>query len=189
MTYSSNSFLSFAQMTENANYILSYLTGQGWTRNAICGILGNMQSESTINPGIWEGLNSNNPSGGFGLVQWTPSTKYINWCISRGINPPDINSNLQRILYEVENNLQFYSSRMSFAQFTQNTTLSAYDLAMIFLSAYERPANPSQPWRGEQAEYWKQNLTGSPYIPPGSTAKKKSNIFLFLINKKGRLIN
>lgn len=49
-------------------------------------MLGNMETESTINPGIWQSLNSGNASGGFGLTQWTPATKYINWANNNGLN-------------------------------------------------------------------------------------------------------
>ena len=50
---SSNAYLTVAQMTGNAQYILNYLMARGWTKEAVCAMLGNMQSESTINPGIW----------------------------------------------------------------------------------------------------------------------------------------
>ena len=38
------------QMQVNASYIWAYLQAQGWTLNAVAGMLGNMQSESAINP-------------------------------------------------------------------------------------------------------------------------------------------
>ena len=48
--YSSSEALTLTQMQINAEYIYRALTAQGWTLNAIAGILGNMQSESSINP-------------------------------------------------------------------------------------------------------------------------------------------
>ena len=59
----SNAYLSQSQMTDNAQYIADYLINKGWTRNAIAGILGNMQRESTLNPGLWESLIYGNMSG------------------------------------------------------------------------------------------------------------------------------
>lgn len=112
--YSGNRFLSMAEMTENAQYILNYLTAKGWTKNAICGMLGNLQTESTINPGIWQSLNEGNMSGGFGLVQWTPATKYLDWCTSQSLIYTEMDSNLLRIIYEVENSLQWYNPSMTF---------------------------------------------------------------------------
>lgn len=49
-TYNSSNALTMEQMQINANYIWKSLKAQGWTKNAVAGILGNMQSESTINP-------------------------------------------------------------------------------------------------------------------------------------------
>lgn len=49
-TYNSSNTLTMEQMKVNASYIARYLQGQGWTINAIAGMLGNMQSESAINP-------------------------------------------------------------------------------------------------------------------------------------------
>ncbi len=156
-TYCSNSYLTKSQMAVNAQYILNYLRDRGWTKNAVCGMLGNMQTESTINPGIWQSLIENNMSGGFGLVQWTPATKYIDWAESNNLSVANMDSELQRILYEVSAGLQFYATstyNMSFTQFTASTE-SAYYLACVFLHNYERPANASQDQtRGDQATYW-----------------------------------
>lgn len=49
-TYDSSQALNQSQMEENAEYIWRYLQNEGWTLNAVAGILGNMQSESSINP-------------------------------------------------------------------------------------------------------------------------------------------
>lgn len=49
-TYDSSQALTRSQMEVNATYIWAYLRSQGWTMNAVAGMLGNMQSESSINP-------------------------------------------------------------------------------------------------------------------------------------------
>jgi hypothetical protein len=49
-TYDSSNSLTMEQMKVNALYIWSALSNAGWTLNAVAGILGNMQSESAINP-------------------------------------------------------------------------------------------------------------------------------------------
>ena len=146
-------------MTINANYIFSYLSSRGWTKNAICGMLGNLQTESTINPGIWQGLHQGNMSGGFGLVQWTPASKYIDWATG---DYTTMDNNLKRILYEVSNNVQWISTSkfpMSFSQFTKSTQTPEY-LAEAFITNYERPADPTQPIRGTQARYWWDTVQG-----------------------------
>lgn len=161
-TYCSNSYLNTKQMTVNAQYILNYLRNKGWTKNAVCGMLGNMQTESTINPGIWQSLKENNTSGGFGLVQWTPATKYIDWAKSNGLTVANMDSELKRILYEVSNKEQFHATtkyNMTFSQFTRSTE-SAYYLACAFLHNYEQPKNASQDkTRGNQATYWFNTLS------------------------------
>lgn len=48
--FDSSQALTLRQMQINAEYIYRALTDKGWTLNAIAGILGNMQSESSINP-------------------------------------------------------------------------------------------------------------------------------------------
>lgn len=161
MTYSANRFLNRSEMKVNAQYIMTYLLGKGWTKQAIAGMLGNMETESTINPGIWQSLQEGNTSGGYGLVQWTPATKYINWANANKLDYKKMDSQLKRILYEVSNNIQWIDvgSGMSFRDFTKSTK-SAYDLAMIFISHYERPADPNQPNRGTQAEAWFNELNG-----------------------------
>ena len=49
-TYDSSNTLIQSQMELNASYIWAYLQNKGWTMNAVAGMLGNMQSESAINP-------------------------------------------------------------------------------------------------------------------------------------------
>lgn len=48
--FNSSNALNDEQMKINATYIYKALTEKGWSLNAIAGILGNMQSESSINP-------------------------------------------------------------------------------------------------------------------------------------------
>ena len=49
-TFDSSNTMDLEKMQVNATYLYGYLTQKGWTVNAICGMLGNMQSESAINP-------------------------------------------------------------------------------------------------------------------------------------------
>ena len=49
-TYNSSQSLTLEQEKINATYIWNYLREQGWTLNAVAVMLGNMQSESAINP-------------------------------------------------------------------------------------------------------------------------------------------
>jgi hypothetical protein len=168
--------LTLAEMTENASYILSYLVGKGWTKNAVCGLLGNMQSESSINPARWEGDNVGDTDHGFGLVQWTPASKYLNWAATANLPYKEMDSNLARILWEVENGAQWITKAaypISFQEFTVSTESPEY-LAYAFITNYERPANPDQPARATQARYWFDTLSGS-VTPPDNGGDPGTN--------------
>jgi len=131
--HTSNSNLKQYESLKNARYIYDYLydDGNGWSSNDIYAILGNMEQESFINPGKWE--IANDTSGGYGLVHWTPATNYINW-LDSGDEKSDIDNQLERILYEVKNKLQWISSyhspAMTFSEFTTSTLYNAYFLRL-----------------------------------------------------------
>lgn len=159
---SKNAFLSESEMQQNAAYIWQYLSAKGWTMNAVAGMLGNMETESTINPAIWQNLDAGNTSLGFGLVQWTPATKLINWANSRDLDYTKMDTQLERILWELENGEQYYqtdSYPLSFAAFAKSTQTPEY-LAQAFLLNYERPADQDQPARSTQARKWFTYLGG-----------------------------
>ena len=69
----------------------------------------------------------------------------------------------------------------SFYDFTQSED-TPYNLALAFLANYERPADPNQPARGTQAEYWYEYLGGLPPIPT-VTRKRKKFPWAVLTNK------
>ena len=76
---SGNRWITLAEALENAREVYDYLAGSTvtgrWTSYAVCAMLGNMWTESHVNPGIWQNLDAGNTDLGFGLVQWTPATK------------------------------------------------------------------------------------------------------------------
>lgn len=163
-TYSSNKYLTSygTEMTANATYIFDYFTSKGWTKNSICAMLGNMQRESTINPGIWQNLDEGNTSLGLGLCQWTPATKLIEWCNSNNLNYLSIDAQCKRIIYELENGLQWIATSdypESFSEFTQSTKDIEY-LVYAFLKNYERAGVEAVSERIDHAEYWFSTLEG-----------------------------
>lgn len=163
-TFSSkNAFLTADEMETNARYVYDVLVARGWSPTAVCGMLGNMETESTINPGIWQNLDAGNTSLGYGLVQWTPATKYLTWCEARGLDPSHMDSALARIEWELDNGEQYYPTDaypLTFPQFKVSTESAAY-LAQAFLRNYERPADQTQPARSTQAERWYTLLKGT----------------------------
>ena len=136
-----------------------FFKAKGWTANAVSGILGNSFYESTVNPNRWEGdIPFAEPvaSRGYGLVQWTPWTKIIDWLKDKGYYP-DVSKfgpgECERIQWEMENNQQWIATATypeSFREFSVSTK-DPYTLAIEFLANYERPADPNQPQRGTKA--------------------------------------
>jgi len=153
--YASNAALSAAQMKVNAQYIMTYLRAQGWSKNAVCGVLGNMQWESSINPGRWEG-NNIHQTGGFGLAQWTPSSNYTGWANSHGYGVSIVVSGSYsaaaaqtlmkgQLAFLAAGQGGYYATssyNLSFAQFKTSGSSPSY-LAAAFLYNYERPASYS----------------------------------------------
>ena len=171
---SGNRYLSQEEMEYNAQLVQAYGLNAGWSKNAICAILGNMESESGINPGIWESLTP--WRGGYGLTQWTPYTKYSQWAGVGWQNNGD--KEMDRIAWEAANDEQwFYNSQIGeyppydFSDFLRDSTTTIATMANYFLWFYEHPANPIQPWRGEQALAWESFLDWDdppepPPVPP-----------------------
>lgn len=155
-----NRYLSMSEMQNNADIMYAFFSEKGWTVNAISAMFGNMQTESTLNPGIWENLDPF--VGGYGLVQWTPYTHYSDWA---GDGWQDNGQKeMERIIYELENHLQWISTSlypMTFREFSQSDKPPAY-LAQAFLYNYERPTVKPQPARSKQAESWYEYLVGHP---------------------------
>lgn len=182
--YNSSNSPTVSQMQTNALYIYSYLLNKGWSINAIAGVLGNMEVESGMNPGRWQSDRvKGDPEGhGYSLVQWTPYTKYTDWCSSEGYSDPsEMDTALARIMYEVEHNIQWYGtgdySGMTFEEFSKSSESVSY-LAIGFLLCYERPKDQSesvQSYRSGLAEKWYTYLTGKEPIQPGGSGRAKRN--------------
>jgi surface antigen len=158
---STNEYLTVAEMTDNAQYVFDYFFDQGWTAEAICGMLGNMQWESHINPGVWQNLDYGNYNVGYGLVQWTPASKVTSWLISNGYDIGDIGGQCARIMYELNNyGTQWRVDPISGYTFAQYTKLTAdpSTMAYYFLKDYEQAGDEHLSERQSYATYWYTNL-------------------------------
>ena len=136
--------LTMTEMKINAEYIYNYLGSRAWSINAIAAMLGNFEAESTINPGRYQGDSIN--GSGWGLAQWTPYTKYTNWCDENGLVWHHMDSALLRIIYEFENGVQYDNTPADpdygiKSQEFMTSTADASWLAGCFLMNYEKPAS------------------------------------------------
>ncbi|PEH08639.1 hypothetical protein CP354_02500 [Lactobacillus sp. UMNPBX3] len=141
------------QQINNATTIHDYFINQGWTPNAIAGMLGNFVSESGLIPD----LHQYGGGPGYGLAQW-PFNSVVNWCRNNGYDYRTLQGQCAYIEYQMTHGQQYYPS--AYSRMTANEYMhsyaSAYTLGMIWLNNFERPANRNQPARGQQAQYWYQ---------------------------------
>lgn len=137
-------YLTQADQLINAQKVADYFVNLGWSQHAISALIGNMSHESTLNPNMYEHGFDWWQDRGFGLVQWTPRTKYTDWAISEGYNERQWRSGdaqLHRIHYEMQNGIQWINTAeydLTFAQFSQST-LDLDFLTNCFCWNYERP--------------------------------------------------
>lgn len=174
---SGNRYLSKSEMENNASLIWAFLGGKGWTKEAVAGLLGNFEKESSVNPGIWQDLTENYQAG-YGLAQWTPATKYIDWAGSGWQG--NGNKQLQRLIYEKDNGIQWITTSaypLEFSEFTTSTRTPEY-LAYVWMYNYERPADYDQPERKSYARAWYNYLRGEPTPPPTPTPGGKLPVWL-----------
>lgn len=159
-----NRYLTQAEQNNNAEIVKDIFIDYEWSLYAICAMLGNMVTESNINPGIWQYLDAGNLNMGFGLTQWTPATKIRNWLKENGYEYDSGEGQCARIQWEVLNKQQWIKTskyNFSFLEFTkmepeEGESVEEFlnKMADAFLKNYERPKNQNQPIRGKNANYY-----------------------------------
>ena len=82
------------EQTNNAMEFYYFFQAKGFTTQSICGMLGNITLESTLNPGNKQ---TSSTQSGCGLIQWTPSTVLTNWCERLHLNWYDGAAQCERI--------------------------------------------------------------------------------------------
>lgn len=210
-----NTPLGEDDMKTNASFLASYLLAQGWTMQAICGALGNWQSECTLNTndpqfashypnGGRVNAEGEPDDGGFGLPQWTPYTNKIHWyCQQKGITPTASDDNpaadyqlqIEYHEYECKYGLKGTGAATWYSNHGYSYTWEEYkkstddpgELARAYYWQYERSyaANPAT--RPNQAIAWYEYLTGItlPDVGPVLAGKMKL-LDLILMSKRGR---
>lgn len=137
---------------KNAQMIYQFFKGKGWTSEAITGMLGNIHAES----GTIADLDERSGGGGYGLVQWTPKSKLVDWARALDLDHATLLTQCKRIQWELENAHQFYATTTfpyTFKEFSKSTKNPSY-LAMVFMYNYERPYDLDQPHRAQYATSW-----------------------------------
>ena len=167
-----NRYLSQSEMENNARLVWNYFGSLGWTLNAVAGMLGNMQRESTINPGIWQNLDPSQPSVlGYGLVGWTPGTRITNWLTSHGYELTSGEGQCAKIKEEWQHpEIEVVWITTDEYPETFNEFVSSHEspeyLASCFLYNYERAGVAAEDERRKNARKWYNFLSSSQiYVP------------------------
>lgn len=172
VTDTASGYLTTADMQSNATIIWDYFYQKlGWNVNSVAALLGNMQGESTLNPGLIEvGGGTTSAGAGHGLVQWTPATdlyKVLDVLYGGHEDWYDGNKQLGVIYAEYQESVgeatrgiepQWYKTTKypcDFRQWAFNQL--NYDLESLtyaFAANYLRPAVVEQPRRVEYTKQW-----------------------------------
>lgn len=131
-----NKFLSESEKKHNATIIYIRLKDEGFSTQAISGILGNWEHESSINPGMWQNQSTGSASLGYGLAQWTPSTKITNYLTNKGLEINDGDGQLDYFIENVSSDWSTPNSGMEFPTFKTSTD-TPEKLSDIFQRSYE----------------------------------------------------
>lgn len=164
-----SNYLTEDEQKNNVSIIWNYFKAQGWTKEAVAGLCGNMQQESTFNPGLEE---TGAESGGWGLVQWTPFSDLSNVLdvlYGRHTDWYDGTKQLSSLYAEFQEyngtahrgiEKQWYEGfntvpsayKMKWGDWAKSTESPEY-LCMVFQYCYERPTT-IHPERQEMARKW-----------------------------------
>ena len=119
--------------------IYQYLTEQmGLPSSSACGILANIEKESSFNPGA---VGDNGTS--YGLCQWHDGrfTALKTFCQARDLDYQSVAGQLAYLRYELENT---YPELLAQLRVQQNDADGAYRAAYLWCTEFERPVNTEQ---------------------------------------------
>lgn len=142
-----------ASRTTNQEKVFTYLTSKlGLNAAAACGIMANIERESSFNPAASGG-------GGkyYGICQWGGSRKtaLIDFCKAQGLDYTTLEGQLAFLQHELVNS---YGKVYTYMQSVANTAQGAYDAGYYWCYHFERPGNieATSAKRGELArdKYW-----------------------------------
>ncbi len=148
--------------------IFRYITEEmGLNTAAACGILANIEAESSFRPTLW---GDNGTS--YGLCQWHNSRfqDLKSFCLLRGYDYTTVEGQLNFLAYELKTK---YPGTYAKLLNVPNTAQGAYDAAYAWCIYYERPAgmetSAAKRGRNAQMKYWMRygdsqtDFSGNPY--------------------------
>ena len=186
--------LTQAEKENNALEFYNYFASIGVTLEAICGMLGNVDWESDLNPGMKE---TSSVNSGWGLIQWTPSTVLTGWCENNGYQW--FQGGIQCWRIECEGTGGYGASGYwlptsqypySWSQFCQLTNVETATKAYLY--ERERAGSVAEAQRLARANAWYAYLSGQPTPPPTpptppTPTERKKGMPLYMMIKPQRL--
>ena len=143
---------------DNEKIIFNFLcNNMNLNTAAACGILANIESESSFNPNLYGDYGTS-----YGICQWHNSrfTQLRNWCSENNKSYMTIEGQLYYLKHELETD---YKKMLSAIKSYPNTLSGAYDAAYIWCTDFEIPANAAvkamQRGRLAQDTYWAKYST------------------------------
>lgn len=182
-------YFTDTQKQNNALEFYNFFSPLGLTLESIAGILGNIERESTLNPGLME---TSSETSGWGLIQWTPGTIIVEWCQNYGYAWYDGWSQCERIRCEGTGEkgaggtwIPTSSYPYSWEEFCALTSVS--EATKAYLYERERAGVEALEERLENAAKWYTYLSGKPVPPdpptptPGTRRKMK---FIYYMKRR-----
>lgn len=171
--------LTQEEQDANALYIRDFCASvyPEWTQNAIAAMCGNFAKEGIMNPSQWQyGLGVGNRESGFGLGQWTPASKVLDFLSGAGLPDYSIPGQISRVDWEAKNNEQWITTSafpISMAEFLISEEPPS-DLASAWLYNWERPLDPgaTEQSRKDAADYYFELFGNTPVNPGGETRQE-----------------
>lgn len=164
-----NDYLTNDNMENNAYIFYSVMSNYGYDLKSICAMLGNISVESGINPALWQSRKYGDMSVGYGLVQWTPASKYINWAKSNNYDEKDGYGQCVWLDKMTDKNqwIKTTSYPLTWKQFKENSKHKSIDyLTKAFLKNFERAGIEKTNQRIDYAKRWYNYLKNKqPFSP------------------------
>lgn len=176
-------FFNQTEKDNNAIEFFNFFAPRGYSLASIAGMLGNIDQESTVNPGLQETSSSNS---GWGLIQWTPMNNYFWWFDLHGWDWFDGYAQCEKIAEEIENNRDPWIPTSQYPYSGQEfSRLTDIEIATrAYFAERERgdPAYANMQHRIDCANYYYQYLSGQPIppSPPTPPTPVVNDLFLLL---------
>lgn len=177
-------YLTQSEMENNATEFYSYFNSKGFTIESVAGMLGNLQQESNINPGMKQTASA---SSGWGLIQWTPSSNLTGYANAQGSNWATGEIQTQLMWDEIINGYggQWIPKPALGYSYTGNEFSKLTDVSeacKAYLYERERAGVEALSKRLTYASNWYEYLTGvTPPTPPTPAPTKRKGMPVWMM--------